>query len=65
MLKKTPNLQCAKALKALTLLRIGRESECNSLLDLLYNEMPVEDSALQAMTLCYREMHQCKLVFAL
>ncbi|XP_056635137.1 phagocyte signaling-impaired protein [Diorhabda sublineata] len=65
VLKKTPNLQCAKALKALTLHRLGKETECNTILDLLTEEVPSDDATLQAMALCYREMQQlekiCKL----
>jgi N-terminal acetyltransferase B complex non-catalytic subunit len=65
VLKKTPNLQCAKALKALTLHRIGKEAEAANILDALTAESPTDDATLQAMTLCYRELQQlekiCKL----
>ncbi|XP_076254077.1 phagocyte signaling impaired [Rhynchophorus ferrugineus] len=65
VLKKTPNCHCAKALKALTLLRMGREHDTNVILDNLTKEKPVEEATLQAMALCYREMQQldkiCKL----
>lgn len=60
VLKKTPNLLCAKALKALALLRMGKEAECVAILDALTAEKPCDDATLQAMTLCYREMHKCK-----
>lgn len=60
VLKKTPNLQCAKALKALTLHRMGKESECIVILDVLTKEIPSDDATLQAMALCYREMQECK-----
>lgn len=60
VLKKTPNCHCAKALKALTLLRMGREHDTNVILDNLTREKPVEETTLQAMALCYREMQQCK-----
>ncbi|XP_018335486.1 phagocyte signaling-impaired protein isoform X2 [Agrilus planipennis] len=56
VLKKTPNLHCAKALKALALLRIGKESECTTLLNNLVAEKPSDDATLQAITLCYREL---------
>ncbi|KAF5281675.1 hypothetical protein FQR65_LT14605 [Abscondita terminalis] len=58
VLKKTPNSPCAKALKALSLLRMGREAECVSLLDSLSDDNPIDDATLQAMTLCYRELQQ-------
>lgn len=62
MLKKTPNLHCAKALKALSILRMGRESECISLLDALVIDNPADDATLQALTLCYRELQQRKFI---
>lgn len=58
-MKKTPNLQCAKALKALALYRIGKEAECVTILDGLFHEKPTDDATLQAMSLCYRELQQC------
>ncbi|KAK5638702.1 hypothetical protein RI129_012997 [Pyrocoelia pectoralis] len=58
VLKKTPNLLCAKALKALSILRMGRESECMSILDSLIEDGSGDDATLQAMTLCYRELQQ-------
>lgn len=58
VLRKTPNLLCAKALKALALLRIGKESEAVAMLDALTKEKPCGDATLQAMTLCYRELQQ-------
>lgn len=61
VLKKNPNLICAKALKALTLHRMGKVGECNTILEALTNEKPVDDATLQAMTLCYREMQNRKL----
>lgn len=60
MLRKTPNLQCAKALKALSLLQLGREAECVSILNGLTAETPSDNSTLQAMTICYRDLGQCK-----
>ncbi|XP_021913632.1 N-alpha-acetyltransferase 25, NatB auxiliary subunit isoform X3 [Zootermopsis nevadensis] len=57
VLKKQPNFQCAKVLKALALLRLGKEDECMQLLDAVRTEIPCDDSTLQAMTICYREIH--------
>lgn len=59
VLRKTANLQCARALKALALLRLGKESECTTILDVLAAEKPSDDPTLQAMTICYRELNQC------
>ncbi|XP_044739206.1 phagocyte signaling-impaired protein [Chrysoperla carnea] len=58
VLRKTANLQCARALKALALLRLGKESECTAILDVLAAEKPSDDPTLQAMTICYRELNQ-------
>ncbi|KAI4454836.1 n-terminal acetyltransferase-related [Holotrichia oblita] len=62
VLKKTSNLQCAKALKALALLRLGKETECCTILDSLTLEKPSDDATLQAMTLCYRELQQLEKI---
>lgn len=62
VLKKTPNLHCAKALKALTLLRMGRESDTNVILDNLTCDKPTDEATLQAMALCYREMQQLEKI---
>lgn len=60
VLRKTPNLQCAKALKALSLLQLGREPECLAILNTLTAEIPSDNLTLQAMTVCYRDLQQCK-----
>ncbi|XP_029676321.1 N-alpha-acetyltransferase 25, NatB auxiliary subunit [Formica exsecta] len=58
VLKKHPSNQCARVLKALALLRLGKEDECQIIMDKVRSEVPCEDSTLQAMTICYREIHQ-------
>lgn len=58
MLKKHPTNQCARVLKALALLRLGKENECQIIMDKVRSEIPCEDSTLQAMSICYREIHQ-------
>ncbi|XP_067015410.2 N-alpha-acetyltransferase 25, NatB auxiliary subunit [Anabrus simplex] len=58
VLKKQPNFLCAKVLKGLALLRLGKEDECEQLLDAVRAEVPADDSTLQAMTICYRELHK-------
>lgn len=60
VLRKTPDLQCAKGLKGLALLRLGKENDAIACLDALVNEKPCEDATLQAISLCYRELQQCK-----
>ncbi|CAH1985847.1 unnamed protein product [Acanthoscelides obtectus] len=60
VLKKTPNLHCAKALKALTLNRMGKEYDSQDILEALVKENPTDDATLQAITLCYREMQECE-----
>lgn len=65
VLKKSPTLQAARALKALALYRLGKGSEAHALLDALAEEKPSDDSTLQAMTISYRESQQCKSVNSL
>lgn len=60
MLRKQPGNQCARVLKALALLRLGKENECQVIMDKVRSEVPCEDSTLQAMSICYRETHQRK-----
>ncbi|CAF4802929.1 unnamed protein product [Pieris macdunnoughi] len=58
VLKKSPTLQAARALKALALLRLGKASESHAVLDALVEEKPSDDTTLQAMTISYRESQQ-------
>ncbi|OAD52479.1 N-alpha-acetyltransferase 25, NatB auxiliary subunit [Eufriesea mexicana] len=58
VLKKQPSNQCARALKALALLRLGKENECQIIMDEVRSEIPCEDYTLQVMSICYRERHQ-------
>ena len=60
VLKKTPNLKTAIALKALALIRLGREKESQTLIEDLEKSEPDDDPTLQVMTYCYRELDQCK-----
>ncbi|KAG5676038.1 hypothetical protein PVAND_005893 [Polypedilum vanderplanki] len=57
VLKKTPNLKTGLALKALALIRLGRETESQIIIDEL-EKNPDDDSTLQVMTYCYRELDQ-------
>nr|CAD7589516.1 unnamed protein product [Timema genevievae] len=58
VLKKQPNFQPARVLKALALLRLGKEEECIQHLEVVQAEVPVDESALQAMTICFKELHK-------
>lgn len=59
VLKKHPQFLAAKALKALAILRLGREDESNDLLQSIMKEKPVDDATLQVLTFCFKEMEQC------
>lgn len=59
VLKKTPNLRTGIALKALALIRLGKEKESTVLMDELEKEYPDEEATLQVMTYWYRETDQC------
>ncbi|XP_015121596.1 N-alpha-acetyltransferase 25, NatB auxiliary subunit [Diachasma alloeum] len=58
VLRKQPTNQCARVLKALALLRLGKEDECQNIMEQVRFEVPCEDSTLQAMSICYKEIHQ-------
>lgn len=58
VLRKTPNLKTAIALKSLALIRLGREKESQSLIEDLEKSEPDDDPTLQVMTYCYRELDQ-------
>lgn len=59
VLRKTPNQLCFKALKALSLLRLGRNDEADVLVEEIAAENPSNESTLQAMTVCYKEREEC------
>ncbi|XP_059486390.1 N-alpha-acetyltransferase 25, NatB auxiliary subunit [Neocloeon triangulifer] len=58
VLKKQPDFLCAKVLRALALLRVGKTDVCDSILESVRSEVPVDEPTLQAMTIAYREMHE-------
>ncbi|CRK99230.1 CLUMA_CG012680, isoform A [Clunio marinus] len=58
VLKKTSKLRTALALKALALIRLGREKESQMLIEDLERTEPDDDSTLQVLTYCYRELDQ-------
>ncbi|CAG0897551.1 unnamed protein product [Cyprideis torosa] len=58
VLRKQPKCSTARALKALALLRLGRENECVDVLKQIRKDLDPDDPTLQAMCICYKEMHQ-------
>ncbi|KAK3804416.1 hypothetical protein RRG08_006716 [Elysia crispata] len=65
VLKKQKDLSCAKVLKALALLRMGRMPEGNSLLAEVHKSEPMEEQTLNAMSICYKETHQYSCIASL
>jgi len=65
VLKKQPDFQCCKVLKCLALIRLGKESEAEIILNKVLDEVPVDEGALQAMSIAWRELQQpekiCKM----
>lgn len=45
-------------MKALALIRLGRQDEALASLHEVHVEDPTDDPTLQAMTICYRELHK-------
>ncbi|XP_074641518.1 N-alpha-acetyltransferase 25, NatB auxiliary subunit-like [Tubulanus polymorphus] len=62
ILKKNKDVHCAKALKALGLLRLGKYDLSVELLREVHRLNPTDDATLQAMTICYGEMNKLDLV---
>ncbi|CAL1537069.1 unnamed protein product [Lymnaea stagnalis] len=65
VLKKQKELTCAKVLKALALLRMGRHSEGSSLLETIHQSEPTEEQTLNAMSICYKETQQYEKIASL
>jgi len=58
VLKKQPDFQCCRVLKCLALIRLGKEGEAEVILNKVLSECPVDEGALQAMTIGWRELQQ-------
>ena len=69
VLKKHPDFECCLALKCLALMRLGRETEASTILDKVVSKYiskamflqvlasnPVDEGALNAMTIAFREL---------
>ena len=55
-------LKHEQALRALALLRLNRMEECRIQLHEVFLEEPSDEYTLQAMSMCYRELHRCKTI---
>ncbi|KAK6636547.1 hypothetical protein RUM43_010209 [Polyplax serrata] len=58
VLKKQPNFLCAKVLKALALQRLGKDAECEEILEGVCSQVPTDEATLQAIAICYRAVHK-------
>lgn len=58
VLKKQGSLPCAQVLKGLALLRLGKREECEDLVSAVVKQAPTDEATLQALTICFRELHQ-------
>ncbi|CAL4073261.1 unnamed protein product, partial [Meganyctiphanes norvegica] len=58
VLRKQSNLHCARVLKGLAQLRLGKKEECQSAISAVIKEGPTDEATLQALTICFRELHQ-------
>lgn len=55
-INKTYCLICVQALKSLTLIRLGKNQEAETLLEEVRVCKPSDESTLLALTACYREL---------
>lgn len=62
ILKKQRDFSCAKALKCLALVRLGRHDESTPLLQDVHCQQPHDEPTLQAMAMCYRELYKLDLM---
>lgn len=60
VLKKSPNMRCAKALKGLALFRMGRDDESHAIINQIVSEKPFDDATLQVLSFIFKEQEQCK-----
>lgn len=51
-----------QVLKALALLRLGRHGDSSVILQEVHAQHPTDDATLQAMAICYREIHKRKMI---
>lgn len=60
VLRKYPNIQCARALKALVLLRLQRDDDATAIIEKLAAEHPTDEPTLQVLTYCYKDQDDRK-----
>ncbi|KAI2804222.1 N-alpha-acetyltransferase 25, NatB auxiliary subunit [Blomia tropicalis] len=60
--KKNKDWLYLKVLKALTYIRMNRPKEGEEILEQVVQEFPYDDSTLQTITICYRDLHQNHLI---
>lgn len=65
MLKKTPNLQCGRALKGYALFRLGRAEECSAIINQIMNEDPIDNSTMSVLSFVFKETDDCKLLLTI
>lgn len=58
LMRKHPEFECCQALRCLALMRLGREGEATQVLDKLLAVAPVDEGALNAMTIAFRELQE-------
>lgn len=63
LLKKNKDWPYLKVLKALACIRMNRQSEGLEVLSSVCNDVPYDESTLQTMTICYRDLGQRKFYF--
>ncbi|KAG0169915.1 N-alpha-acetyltransferase 25, NatB auxiliary subunit [Apophysomyces sp. BC1015] len=64
-LKKTPDWPLLKALKALVLVRTGKEDEASKLCQQVSSVVPTDETTLQAVSIAYKELGQSKAMVEL
>ncbi|KAK2715089.1 N-alpha-acetyltransferase 25, NatB auxiliary subunit-like [Artemia franciscana] len=62
LLKKQPNFQTAKVLKALAYIRMEKYEEADHLISNVMDEETIEDIALQPLTMCFRETNKLDMI---
>ncbi|KAI8384685.1 N-acetyltransferase B complex non catalytic subunit-domain-containing protein [Radiomyces spectabilis] len=65
MLKKSPDWPLLKALKAVVLVRTGKQEEAVDLCTQVKKAMPIDDATLQAASMAYKELGQHQAVVTL
>ncbi|KAF6039923.1 psidin [Bugula neritina] len=62
VLKKHPNSNSAKSLKGLSLIRLGRLRDGYDIIKEVHDTKPADESTLQVLTVCYKELNKLWLI---